>query len=262
VNNPHLLLLFGLGTLVITGFAIFIIISTIIQQQRQFHAQLEQQSLAFDYQQTLTRSRLEVQESTLNTVSRELHDNVNAILTGGAMQIRIAESMMHTDDGKMILNDALESINTGINSIRELSHNMHSCFLSDIGLAEAIRRELERITRFSDIKYDLKVVGKVEPIEEHQILIYRACQEILQNVLKHAQANFIHVQIDGSRDKYSISICDNGVGFEVGSLPKKSFGLQGIQERLSLAKGSSEICSKPGEGTTITLSIPLDSIIA
>jgi signal transduction histidine kinase len=262
VNNPHLILLFVLGTLIITGFAIFIIISTIIQKQKQFHTQLAQQKLAFNYQQTLLRSRLEVQESTLNSVARELHDSVNAILTGGAMQIRIAETIMNDDDGKKILEDALDSINTGINSIRELSHNMHTGVLSDIGLAEALRRELERITRFSDIKYELKIAGKMEPIEEHQILLYRACQEVLQNVLKHAQASLINVEIDGTPSSYSLSISDNGVGFEMDRQGKTSFGLQSIQERLSLAKGKSEIRSKPGEGTTIALCIPLDSSVA
>lgn len=262
MNNSHLILLFVLGTLVITGFAIFIIISTVIQKQRQFHAKLAQQNLAFNYQQTLLRTRLEVQETTLNAVARELHDSVNSILTGGAMQIRIADEFMNSGEGKKLLEDALESINTGINSIRDLSHNMHSGVLADIGLAEALRRELDRITRFSDIKYELKIAGKMEPIEEHQILIYRACQEILQNVLKHAKASIIRVQIDGTRDKYSLSISDNGVGFESGRLTEKSFGLQSIKERLSLANGTSEIRSVPGEGTTIALSIPIDSTIA
>lgn len=259
MNNPHLVLLFILGTLLITGFSLVIIFSLVIQKQRQFRTRLSEQKLAFEYQQALLKSRLEVQESTLNAVARELHDGVNTVLTGGVLQIRAAEEYIESSLGKDVLDEALESINSGINAIRDLSHSMHAGVISDIGLAEALRRELYRITKYTDLEFTLSIAGRLEPIEEHQILLYRAAQEVFQNIVKHASAERIQVNIDGTPNYYFLSIEDDGRGFDLEKVPAASFGLRSIKERLALANGKSDVQSRVGQGTRVTLRIPSDS---
>ncbi len=259
MNNSQLFLVFCLGTLVITGCALVVIFSVIIQKRRQVSSEIEQQKLSFEYQQALLHSRLEVQEATLSSLARELHDGVNTILTGGLMQVRLATELMENDEGKIILSEAQDSINEAIGSVRSLSHNMHAGMIEDIGLAGSIKRELERMSGIAGIRYTLDIAGKREPTEDHQILIYRVVQEAFQNILKHASAATVRVQIDGTPEHYHLIIRDDGKGFDIHQKKESSLGLRRMNERISLANGRMTIDSQRGAGTSISLQIPMNA---
>lgn len=249
--------LFIFGTLLITAFAVGTIISVVVQKKRQMDARLKRQQLEFDYQQALLRTRVEVQEGTLSAISQELHDHINGDLTAGVMQIRAASRLIQHEEATALLEEAKALVRGSIAHIRTLSHSLNSGLLTDGSLAEAIRRELLRISAFSDIAAALNNDADTEPGPEARLLIFRIVQEALQNVLKHADASCITIDTVSTAGSYMLTIADNGCGFLPADTP--TLGLRSMRERTALLAGSLDIQSAVGQGTAITLRIPVQT---
>ena len=88
--------------------------------------------------------------------------------------------------------------------------------------------------------------------------LFRILQEALTNVTRHAQAQSVALQLAVERDRLCLSISDDGRGFAVDATRPRSFGLVGMHERALMLDGSLHIASRPGEGTTLTVRVPLD----
>jgi len=258
VGNSQLLPLFIFGTLLVTAFAVAVIFSLVIQKQRQVKARLERQRLEFHYNQSLLNTKIEVQETTLTMLSQELHDNVAQVLTAGVMQLNPAVELMQDEQGKAILNAAKKTIKSAISDIRLLSHSLNTGLVEHRDTGEAIQDELTRIEAFSKIRCKLQSEEEHDLPPEQRLLVFRIVQEALQNILKHAKASSITVAISSTDEQYRLQITDDGIGFNVqdGRL-SNSLGMNNIRERTSLMRGTLNILSAPGKGTTLDLQIPI-----
>lgn len=250
--------LFIFGTLLVTAFAVGTIFSVVIQKRRQMNARLQQQQLAFDYQQALLRTKVEVQETTSSAISRELHDHINSNLTGGLMQIRAAANYVLDEKGRELLEEAKELVGSSITQIRAISHNLNTGYLAEGSLEEAIKRELKRIEAFSKINCAFINEAEMELGQEERLLIFRIVQEALQNVLKHAEARHITVRAAGDSRQFILSVKDDGCGFNPSE--GSSIGLRNMRERAAMLRGSINIDTAPGHGTTLTLYMPAPSV--
>jgi hypothetical protein len=257
VHDPQLFSLYLFGTLLITAFSLAVIISLVIQKQRQVKARLARQKLEFEYSQSLLNTRIEVQENTLNMLARELHDNVAQSLTACFMQVSTAGMLMTSDRGKEIMHETKENITNTIRDVRLLSHSLATGMVEQRDLHEVIQAELSRIEAFSNISCTLRSDTIYEPEPEQRLLLFRIVQEAIQNILKHARATSITIRLGSTEDHYNLSVTDNGCGFDLSSVRPVSLGLASMEERVALLKGSCTIDSKPGSGTTINIHIPL-----
>jgi two-component system, NarL family, sensor kinase len=257
--DPHLIPLYIFGTLVVTGFAVAVITSLIIQKQRQVKNRLARQKLAFDYSQSLLNTRIEVQEITLNTVASELHDNIAQALTGCFMQLANAGSMLDDLGSKVYIDEAKENIKGVIKDVRLLSHSLATTMVEHRELQEVIQAELSRIESFSNISCSLRSTTIHELNPEQRLLLFRIIQEALQNILKHAQASNIIISLDSDDTYYRASIKDDGRGFDTKTVGEsKSLGLVNMRDRITMLKGELDIDSAPGSGTQIEIQIPLN----
>ncbi len=260
MRDQNLIPLFLFGTLLVTAFAVAVIISLIIQKQRQVRSRLERQRLEFHYSQSLLHTKIEVQETTLTMLSRELHDNVAQVLTAGVMQLNAAAAHMQDEKGKGLMETARTTVRSAISDIRLLSHSLNTGLVETRDIDDAIRDELTRIEAFSNIACTLRSEEDHELPPEQRLLLFRIVQEALQNIIKHAGASSILVAISSSPDLFTLEIADDGAGFDPAE-PRiaNSLGMRNMQERASLMKGRLRIDSQPQKGTRLVVQIPISS---
>ena len=202
MHNPHLIPLFIFGTLLITAFGIAVVISLIIQKQRQVRNLLARQQLAFQYSQSLLTTRIEVQETTLNMLAQELHDNITQMLTGCFIQLASASEYNVLSDCRARVEEVKVNLKAVIGDVRQLSHSLATGLVEQRDLQDAIQAELTRIEKMAGIRCELYSDSIHELQPDQRLILFRAVQESLQNILKHAAGKAYHNQ--HSRNRRSI----------------------------------------------------------
>jgi signal transduction histidine kinase len=191
-----------------------------------------------------------------NRLAREIHDNLGHTLTTVNVQIEAAKVMMDSDPDRAVdaINKAQELTQKGLTQVRESVAALRESPVSNRSLDEAITSiVLEAQT--SGIVTEFKVTGEPEALEHKVALaLYRAAQEGLTNVRRHARASRVDVLLDFQSSEVRLEIKDNGVGAVETS---GGFGLLGIRERMHLLGGKLEISSSVGKGFCLTVRVPL-----
>lgn len=206
-------------------------------------------------QKEITEAVIRVQEKERYEISRELHDNVNQQLTVAMMYIATAEK--GTGNSEALLKQSSGFIYNAIEEIRKLSKALVTPLIKDFGLCKAIDGLIEDIQMANTLHLDF-FYGNFHEEDisyEFKLNIFRIVQEQMNNIIKHAQAR--HVVIELYRDeKIRLSIIDDGVGFNT-ALKRNGIGLNNIQTRTELYAGKLEIQSSPGQGCKVKIEYPV-----
>jgi PAS domain S-box-containing protein len=196
-------------------------------------------------------------------IAADLHDNVSQALSLSMNQLRRLRKPMSPVD-REVLDEVYKTIEKVIQNVQDLTFDLASPTLYKIGLEAAISELLNEQLRnrygitckFSDDK-------KSKPLDDNiRVLLYRAVRELLVNVIKHAQASKVGVDIRRKNDNIQITVSDDGVGFDTGEVESSlrrrgGFGLFNIQERIDYVGGSFEIYSQPGRSSRFILTAPM-----
>ncbi|MEO6833610.1 MAG: sensor histidine kinase [Chitinophagaceae bacterium] len=255
--NSPLLPYFVFSTLLISGFALTVIVSLVIQKQRQVRNRLARQQMAFDFDQSLLNTRIEVRENTLSMLASELHDNILQSMTLCQMGLSTALNTEQPEEKAALINEAKQTLTTLMRDTRMLSHSLASGMVENRPLEDAIQAELSRIQALTNIQCNLELDTLEELPPNQRLLLFRAVQEALQNTLKHAKATRIDIRIYDENQRYFLSIADNGKGFDPSTLSNNSLGLMSLRQRAALLNGNLHIKSSPGAGTIISLELPI-----
>jgi signal transduction histidine kinase len=191
-----------------------------------------------------------------NRLAREIHDNLGHTLTIVNVQIEAAKVVMDSDPGRALdaMNKAQELAQKGLTRVRESVAALRESPVSSRPLGEAIA-SLVQEAQSSGIVTEFQVTG--EPLAlEHKVALalYRAAQEGLTNVRRHARASRVDVLLDFQPSQVRLQVKDNGVGATETS---GGFGLLGIRERMQLLGGRMEIHTGAGKGFCLTASVPV-----
>jgi signal transduction histidine kinase len=216
----------------------------------------------------LTVQLLSIQEQERRRVARELHDELGQALTVLKIHLVGIEEMLLPDQLHLKGNceQMLAYIDTVIENVRRLSWDLCPSCLEDLGLSSSLGYLVDEICRNNHIKCSV-LMDEVDHLfsPETQINIYRIFQESLTNVVKHAKASFIAVNVRKENGRVIFRIQDDGQGFNLkqtmsGKVTKKNLGLTAMHERALMAHGSLQIASRRGHGTSITFSIPPNKV--
>ncbi len=211
-------------------------------------------------QKEITEAVIRVQEKERYEISRELHDNVNQQLTVAMMYIATAEK--GSDNAEALLKQSSGFIYNAIEEIRKLSKVLVTPLIKDFGLCKAIEGLLEDIhLANSVVHFDLFCDQFYEEdiSYEFKLSIYRIVQEQLNNILKHAKAK--NVVIELYRDEVvRLAVADDGVGFDT-KKKRNGIGIHNIQTRVGLYAGKINIHSEPGKGCQLQIEFPITSDI-
>ena len=226
----------------------------------------------------LTEKLFQSQEEERRRIARELHDEAGQSLTAIKLGLDRLEDKLGKNaetDGlshpspdiperkelREDIRDIRKIIGRTSSEIRRLSYRLHPTLLSDLGLEPALNLYFKEISHHSGLEIDFHIVGfdhRLTP--EMETVFYRFSQESLTNTLNHSGAENFRLSLIKSYPKIIFLAEDDGVGFDgqVSRNDKRSLGLLGMRERVSLLGGTFQLRSKLGEGTRIRIEIPLD----
>lgn len=195
------------------------------------------------------------QEKERARLSADLHDGLGGVLTGIKLELQHLEDQ-HEANGRMA--PIIRRVSGAVKELRRIAHNMMPENLLRFGLEAALQDICSNMkTATTNISF---YASDISPgiLQQEQIMIYRIVQELISNALKYAAASEIFVQCMQREASFSITVEDNGRGFDIGSLHDRGgMGLFNVKNRVSYLKGSMDIGSVAGEGTTINITIIL-----
>lgn len=232
---------------------------------RQAEAREKAEALAAELEaanQQLTEYAARVEDLTITTerqrMARELHDTLSQGLAGLILQLEATDAHLnnnHTAKAQSIIGNAMEQARATLADARRAIDDLRQSSLDD--LDSALHLEISRFTNATGIPilfHTDQIPPLPAPVTE---TLVRAVAEALTNVANHAQAHNVAVDVRMKDKSLSVTIQDDGRGFDASAIPSGHYGILGIKERVRLVNGSFEIQSNNGKGTTIRIDIPI-----
>ena len=210
--------------------------------------------------QALAGRLLTAQDDERRRISRELHDDVNqrlAMLTLDveSLQARVPRSPRATAERLGAIRDRLVALSDDVHG---LAYDLHPSVLDHLGLRAALRSHVAGLQRHESIRIDLRIGAGVEALPpDVAACLYRVAQAALRNVVKHARAGRVAIDLGPAGGGVRLSVADDGVGFAVPARSSEGLGIVGMQERVRLVGGRFTLASRVGEGTRVTVWAPL-----
>ena len=224
----------------------------------------EMQESLLQQREKATFDILQAEEKERRRIAAELHDGVGQVMVAAWMNLQVLETQMSAFDlpQQQLLAKATLMVGEGCKEVREVSHSMMPNALLSKGLISAIRNFTQQIdSKVIDI--NLHTEGLDEPIDEVvESILYRVIQESVNNTIRHANANQLDISLHKNPEGISLLIEDNGKGFDTSFLMDTNrkfggLGLQNIKSRIAFLKGSVHWDSSPGNGTVVSIYIPI-----
>lgn len=213
--------------------------------------------------EALSHRLLEVQEAERRALTSELHDRVGQNLTGLSINLQNMKALLSDETAKRLatkFDDAQALVQDTTRQIRDIMAELHLPELEDYGLAAALETYAERAASRAHLELiadltDLPTSWLSSPV---RIALFRAAQEAISNVLKHAKATQLEIGLEQRDGKIRLRVGDNGQGFEPDAVSQKkaqTWGLNIMRERIESIGGDVQIESRPGEGTQVTFEV-------
>jgi len=224
-------------------------------------ADVDDQKVAEMARRELSGRLITAQEVERTRIARELHDDIGQSLALLGIQLQRSSQ---APSGERILSridarDLRDRVKEIGNKVSRLSHQLHSSELEYLGLSVAVKSLCREVSDQSHIAINCECSGVPDELDGNLALgCLRVIQEALHNVVKHSRATEVQVEILGAADCVSLTVSDNGCGFDAGkSGPGGGLGLISMRERMHLLGGEFMISSNPGQGTRIKARAPL-----
>ncbi len=203
------------------------------------------------------------QENERLRIAKDLHDRLGSMLSMIKVHFKSVED--HIEQLKVSnvkqYEKANELLDNACEEVRKISHDMASSVLSQFGLIAALEDLKDVLEESNQIEVEFVIHGLTERLNSNiEITAYRIIQELINNVLKHAKAKLITIQLINAEDNLNIIIEDDGVGFEMGENKDFGIGLKNVESRVYGLKGDINIDSTINIGTTVTIDIPLNKM--
>lgn len=227
-----------------------------ITEKRELEQQLLKHEL--DKQKLVAQAVVNAQEKERADIGKDLHDNVNQILTTAKLYLEMAKH--EGTDTAGLINRCSDNITDAINEIRSISRSLVPASIGALGLVLSIRDLVENINATRQLQIEFLHQGDVDAMidEKRKLMLFRIIQEQVNNVLKHSGAASALIKITVDARAINLIIQDNGKGFELEKAKaKKGVGLSNIASRVHLFNGTINVITAPGKGCTLNINVPL-----
>ena len=252
--HPLLLVILAARTFSVTLVALGV--SWLMKRQRE-----QRQSLAAANQRlgqyAATSEQLAVSQER-NRLARDLHDTLAHSLSGVSVQLEAVQALwdVNADAARKMLDQATANTRSGLSEARRALHALRAKPLEDLGLALAVSTLAESVAARSGLALDLDVPHHLDQLApEVEQCLYRVAQEALANVARHADARSLSVALVRANGRVTLTIADDGRGFDLAAVEGAHFGLQGLRERAEMVGGMLQVSSRMDQGTCIQLEI-------
>ena len=243
-------------------FISMIVIAVLLISRVQLKKKEELSKQLLVQQEIRSKSVIEAEAKERSRIARELHDGIGQQLSAAKLNISALQSFLKNpdDSDKLMIQNAIDLLDDSVKEVRNVSHSMIPNALIKFGLVSAVREFINKISSTGNLKVNLEIVGLIERLEKtKEAVLFRVLQEVVTNILRHANASEIGIQLVKHDHELSIVVEDNGVGFDVEKIinSEKGIGLKNIQSRVDFLNGSVFFDSRPTKGTTVTIEIPM-----
>lgn len=245
------------ATVIVFGMAAFIVFFLFAHQKRLLKHTQEKEKMRGEYEQELLRSQLEIQESTLAHVGREIHDNIGQILSVAKLYLSSLKPHAEANQQKK-QTEALELVGKAIVDLRALSKSLNPDSVQLTGFEQSLEKEINRLAHSGVFKVTYKSNGPIVDFNtDTDVMLFRMCQEILSNAIRHSKATEINVKLEWKQEVLSIQIEDDGKGFSPEELSNPGQGLFNLRKRAEMIGADLKLKSEINTGTLATISLPI-----
>lgn len=252
----------------LTIFTFVILVSIILfvtyYQRKQIQQKIAIQELKAEMQRQMLESSLEVQEVERRRIAKDLHDEVGAMLSATKMSLNQMVRKIDSTDLSTLAQQTKELLDESISQVRRISKELVPSTLEEFGLVSALDEFIQKIHVASGVLFVLNHEGIIPPDKRFdkkiELTVYRIAQELVNNALKHAQANEISLILKEQTNHLIFEFNDDGIGFDIEKVQKnvkKGLGLKNIESRLSVVNGTFVQKSELGKGTQSYIEIPI-----
>jgi signal transduction histidine kinase len=235
------------------GFSISYLMSRLRKQQQSLE---EANKNLTHYASTL--EHLSVSQER-NRLARELHDTLAHALSGLSVQLETMKAYWDVDQqtARSILDKSLTAAHSGLEETRRALKALRASPLDDLGLSLAISEMVKDAASRSNLILNLSIMDKIPSLSpDVEQCIYRVAQEAITNVVNHAKAKHITVNLQYIEGKMKLTVSDDGIGFDLNENAKSNrFGLKGMRERAQIVGGELNVISQAGSGSTVQLTV-------
>ncbi len=223
----------------------------------------EQVRVGREHMQKLSQQLLNVQENERRRIALELHDQIGQTLTAVKINLQTVQRAPEAASMGDRLEKSIAIVERALGQVRSLSLALRPSMLDDLGLAAALRWFVDRQAQQAGFSVDFHVDEFEKRLDPNiETACFRVAQEAITNIMRHAEARLVRVQVRNHHTEMQMLIADDGVGFDVPSAFERaglgeSLGLLGMRERIQLLGGKMELDSTPEQGTRLLARFPL-----
>lgn len=260
--NDNLYLVAIVSTVVFMLLTVFIVSFLLLFQRKQLQNIREKIALKAAYEREILQAQVEVQNHTLQQIGSDLHDNIGQLLSLTKLHLNALEEEPNPQSAASRLASIGAVVDLTIREVRALTKSLDKEFIEQFGLISSLKNELDRLEQTGRFTTRFSLSGSPYPLGfQHEIVLFRVVQEVLNNAVKHAEAAQIEITVLYATGQFDVAISDNGRGFDQAEtqrreLGKSGAGLRTMQRRMALIGGTCHIESGPGQGTRIRLAVP------
>jgi two-component system, NarL family, sensor kinase len=260
-ENQELIKLLFTVLFAFLSIIILVIISIYFFSKKEIKFKNDLNELKNKQEKEILKAQLEIQEETFRKISREIHDNISLGLTLAKLQLNNAIISDSKDTDTLMA--TVDLISKSLVDLNDISKSLDAKQMVAHGLINALQSEVDVIKKSGLLEADLEMSG--EPVyldAETDLILLRIFQEACNNIIKHANAKKIDVDLYYKPGELLMKITDDGNGFDVDAVRsnkeiRKMSGLKNLETRAQLINATFEIISFPKVGTTINIKIPI-----
>jgi signal transduction histidine kinase len=242
-------------TYLLSGLGVLLLGVTFIYQRNRSRQKAALQQAIIEEKERGFDAVIQATEEERKRISRDLHDGIGQQLSVLKLGLQNLQKKADPEIQSQLV-DITEKFSKSADEIRQISHQMMPRALMEEGLVRAFEDLLRNTFQYSEIQYEFEHHGMEGRLDERiEISIYRVLQELLNNILKHSEANFVNVQLLKMKDKLTLLVEDNGKGLS--DEKSNGHGQMNIRNRLDLIKGTVNYESSPESGFVAVISVPV-----
>lgn len=228
-----------------------------ITEKKEMEERLLQQEV--NKQKLVAQAMVDAQEKERAEIGKELHDNINQILSTTKLYLELAKS--DNAERLSLINRSAGNIHNAIREIRNISRSLVPASIGDLGLMDSLTDLVESLQLTRAIQAEFHPMGNFDEklSDKTKLMLFRIIQEQVNNVLKHSGARHLVIELilEETENRIELNITDDGKGFNPEKVRKKGLGLSNIRSRADLFGGKVTIQSAPGRGCKLKVQVPV-----
>lgn len=257
-TNDLIIFLYGISILFLFLISIILFLVYSYKNRQQRHTE-SITKIKQDFEKTILNTQLEIQENTFQHISREIHDNISLSLTLAKLQLNTFD-WKEPEKSSLKLDSSINLLSSSIAQLSDISKSLNADIIIQHGLLQALEEEIQRIRQTDQFDLTYEVKGSTVFMDSNkELIVFRIIQEAFNNVIKHAHATAVELQLDYTQTQLQILIADNGRGFEPDrNKSRGQAGLKNMETRTTILRGEMQVFSSAESGTNLIFTIPIE----